>query len=78
MLVWMFLNFSVNRLSLAHGEVEKAVRQRYMRGAAAELESRLHALIAGKYSGLLWLALILVMVTREKLQMPPTPPSPKY
>ncbi|XP_033107315.1 telomerase protein component 1-like [Anneissia japonica] len=40
---------SIGRLSLAHGEFEKTIRQRYLRGAAAEFEVVLHRLLAAFY-----------------------------
>ncbi|KAK7488729.1 hypothetical protein BaRGS_00020026 [Batillaria attramentaria] len=36
-------------LTLAHPEIETAIRQRYLRGAAAEQEQQLHRLLAGYY-----------------------------
>ncbi|XP_022100533.1 telomerase protein component 1-like [Acanthaster planci] len=40
---------SVNHLSLAHDEINKAVRQRYLKGSGTEAEARLHALLAGYF-----------------------------
>ncbi|XP_021378535.1 telomerase protein component 1-like [Mizuhopecten yessoensis] len=37
------------RLSLAHADIEVAVRQRYLRGSAAEQEFSLHKLLAGYF-----------------------------
>ncbi|XP_013407026.1 telomerase protein component 1 isoform X1 [Lingula anatina] len=36
-------------LSLAHAEIERSIRQRYMRGSSTELEVMLHRLLAGYF-----------------------------
>jgi hypothetical protein len=45
---WVILEFCRSvRLTLAHSDIAVAIRQRYMRGSAAENEVHLHRLLAG-------------------------------
>lgn len=49
----LVLFYRNSRLSLAHKEIETAVRQRYLKGGQEE-ELYLHRLLAGEWSGQLW------------------------